>query len=356
MVDELSALQRAQILLYKRLQHVKSQTYAALGLVLLMAGLIVIFLATYHYDKPAPIVAAAAVSAPAAVVASHRTGKALVGGDDGAASSVLASNSIGDEDTDTDLLLKHLSRIATSTTDALTGGHADGGVTPKSVAQDLQVVKVNSITAVEDINRSDLDDGHHHVEDRLPEASHNEDTPTVKVFHANITFTVPAEQTSSTTPSSTTTSTSTSTTTTETAETESEPEPESSPKPLPPIQDTYNISIVIHSATVPNMDYMPLGRASDTFCDVFIDDVLIGSTPIVDNNNNPNWQYLLPKAYRVRKESSIRVDLLDRDHLKKDHIGGVVMLVGDLVNTNRFDRPVKFFHGRGDVWVTVKLL
>lgn len=316
--DELTALQRAQIHLYKRLQHVKSQTYAALALVLLMAGIIVIFLATYHQDKTP-------------IEVNHRTGKALVGGGGSVSSSsasLLSSNAIV-TDEDTEALLKHLSKIVTSTTRA-----SEGTTTKTPTTEDvLQIFKLKEIL------RSDS--GLEAPDARQENIS---DSSIVKVASTILP--------TSTTELTMTTSTSTTTTTTSTVEAETE-EPETV---KPKLQDTYNISIVVHSATVPNMDYLPLGRASDTYCDVFIDDVLIGSTPIIDNNNNPNWHYLLPRSYKVRKESSIRVDLLDRDHLKKDHIGGVVILVGDLVNTSRVNRPVKFFHGRGDVWVTVKLV
>ena len=103
------------------------------------------------------------------------------------------------------------------------------------------------------------------------------------------------------------------------------------------------------------MDYAPLGRASDTFCDVYVDNTLVASTPTIDNNNNPNWQYLLPKTYQVNRDSIVRIEVYDRDHLKKDSVGGAVVTVRDLIASKRLDRPVKLFHGRGDIWVTFKL-
>ncbi|KAH9397422.1 hypothetical protein TYRP_003737, partial [Tyrophagus putrescentiae] len=371
MAEEVTALQRAYIHLYKRVHHFKSQMwYAGLAFVTLFLGFLLFFLAAYHpgHSQSAAVLnnGQSAVTA----VASHRTGKALVGGG-GKALDLVASNALdGDHppqnhhQDDTELLLKHLSRIASTTT--MTTSAAALGKQDTLATSEL-FVNGQKISSSVDSNG---------ILQTAESNIHSEQT--VKVMEA-----LPSSS-SSTSSTSTTTMTTTTTTTTEVTDTDqtsddhhpteassSPPKPNPQqpnqpsgspssnphPHPHPPSKDdTYNISIVVHSATVPNMDYLPLGRASDTYCDVFIDDVLVGSTPIIDNNNAPNWQYLLPKAYRVRAESTIRVDLLDRDHLKRDHIGGVVMLVGDLVNTNRLDRPVKFFHGRGDVWVTVKLV
>lgn len=325
MVEELSALQRAQMHLYKRLQHVKSQTYAALALVLLMAGLIVIFLVTYQSDKSV------------VTEMSHRTGKALASS---SSASLLSSNSVED---DTQILLKHLSQLTSlSTTPLRTMTPPSTDKTLKNIddpLHPLNIAKSKEISIMSNALNGEPDDS-------MLDSTNHSNGNIITLTNSEATSTV------STTTMGTTTTTTTTTTTNESEIEEFETETEK----ITPLQDIFNISIVIHSATVPNMDYLPMGRASDTYCDVFIDDVLIGSTPIVDNNNNPNWQYLLPKFYKVRKDSSIRVDLLDRDHLKKDHIGGVVMLVGDLVNTGRMNRPVKLFHGRGDVWVTVKLV
>ena len=373
MAEEVTALQRAYIHLYKRVHHFKSQMwYAGLAFVTLFLGFLLFFLAAYHpgHSQSAAVLnnGQSAVTA----VASHRTGKALVGGG-GKALDLVASNALdGDHppqnhhQDDTELLLKHLSRIA-STTTMTTSAAALGNRDTLATSELFSSSNGQKISSSVDSNG---------ILQTAESNIHSEQT--VKVMEA-----LPSSSSTSTSSTSTTTMTTTTTTTevtdtdqtsddhhpTEASSSPPKPNPQQPnqpsgspssnphPHPHPPSKDdTYNISIVVHSATVPNMDYLPLGRASDTYCDVFIDDVLVGSTPIIDNNNAPNWQYLLPKAYRVRAESTIRVDLLDRDHLKRDHIGGVVMLVGDLVNTNRLDRPVKFFHGRGDVWVTVKLV
>ena len=369
MAEEVTALQRAYIHLYKRVHHFKSQMwYAGLAFVTLFLGFLLFFLAAYHPGHSQSAVINSGQSAVTAV-ASHRTGKALVGGG-GKALDLVASNALdGDHphqqnhhQDDTELLLKHLSRIASTTT--MTTSAAALGKQDTLATSELFSSNGQKISSSADSNG---------ILQTAESNIHSEQT--VKVMEA-----LPSSSSSTSSTSTTTMTTTTTTEVTDTDQTSDDHHPteasSSSPKPNPqqPNQpsspssssnahphppskdDTYNISIVVHSATVPNMDYLPLGRASDTYCDVFIDDVLVGSTPIIDNNNAPNWQYLLPKAYRVRAESTIRVDLLDRDHLKRDHIGGVVMLVGDLVNTNRLDRPVKFFHGRGDVWVTVKLV
>lgn len=370
MAEEVTALQRAYIHLYKRVHHFKSQMwYAGLAFVTLFLGFLLFFLAAYHPGHSQSAVINNGQGQSVTAVASHRTGKALVGGGGGKALDLVASNALdGDHQShhqdDTELLLKHLSRIAGTTTTTMTTSAAALGN-----RDTLATSELFSSSNGQKISSSADSNG---ILQTAESNIHSEQT--VKVMGA-----LPSS--SSSTSSTSTTTTMTTTTTTEVTDTDqtsgddshhptesssSPPKPNpqqtipsspsSNPHPHPSKDDTYNISIVVHSATVPNMDYLPLGRASDTYCDVFIDDVLVGSTPIIDNNNAPNWQYLLPKAYRVRAESTIRVDLLDRDHLKRDHIGGVVMLVGDLVNTNRLDRPVKFFHGRGDVWVTVKLV
>lgn len=117
---------------------------------------------------------------------------------------------------------------------------------------------------------------------------------------------------------------------------------------------TYNISIIIHSANVPDMDsgYL-MGRASDTYCNVFIDDILVGKTPIIDNSNNPSWHYLLPRQFPVKKETWIRIELMDSDHVRNDHIGGILLNFGDLLNNGSLNKPINMFHGRGYIWVTI---
>lgn len=116
----------------------------------------------------------------------------------------------------------------------------------------------------------------------------------------------------------------------------------------------YNISIIIHSANVPDMDsgYL-MGRASDTYCNVFIDDVLVGKTPIIDNSNNPSWHYLLPRQFTVKRETWIRIELLDSDHVRNDHIGGILLNFGDLLKNGSINKPINMFHGRGYIWVTI---
>ncbi|XP_075677583.1 uncharacterized protein LOC113790577 isoform X1 [Dermatophagoides pteronyssinus] len=116
----------------------------------------------------------------------------------------------------------------------------------------------------------------------------------------------------------------------------------------------YNISIIIHSANVPDMDsgYF-MGRASDTYCNVFIDNELVGKTPIIDNSNNPSWHYLLPRQFTVKRETWIRIELMDRDHVRNDHIGGILLNFGDLIKNGSINKPINMFHGRGYIWVTI---
>ncbi|KAF7495388.1 hypothetical protein SSS_06241 [Sarcoptes scabiei] len=117
---------------------------------------------------------------------------------------------------------------------------------------------------------------------------------------------------------------------------------------------TYNITIIIHSANVPDMDsgYL-MGRASDTYCNVFIDNVLVGKTPIIDNSNNPNWHYLLPRQFTIKQDTWIRIELMDSDHVRNDHIGGILLNFGDLLKNDSLNKPINMFHGRGYIWVTI---
>ena len=332
MQKELNALQWAHLHLYQRFQHVRKQTYGALALVFVVAFLVVVFLATHHTGqsgKPERF-----------EMIGHRSGKALHQESQAIASSALmatADNGVERKD-DTDLLMKHIHNLSSpATLPSDTKGDAIERSAPHQKEQ-----PDNDLTSdhhLDDVKLFDIEQVHRSQDDKSVTTTV---APSTTVVGSSTSTTTPSPSTSTTTTMSTTEaeteSSSTTTTTTQL-----------------PDKSSYKISILVHSATVPNMDYAPLGRASDTFCDVYVDNTLVASTPTIDNNNNPNWQYLLPKTYNVERDSVVRIEVFDRDHLKKDSVGFTVVSVRELINTKRLDRPVKFYHGRGDIWVTFKL-
>lgn len=308
--EELSALQRAHLHLYKRMQAVKTQTYASLVVVLLLAGVVMAFLIAYgsrHHAagntllEDLPSIA----SGGAGGQGSYRSGKALVA----ATASLVHDNS----------LAEHF---------------------PGQARHANENHRIDWNDAVEN--------------DTLVSANASTSSMTTTSLPTSPTTSPPPSMAPTTlVPTKVEPSVASPTTTKPTKHngTQVAAKNGSSSIPLP---STFKLSILIHKASVPNMDSI-IGKASDTYCDVYIDDVNVGSTTVIDNDNSPNWQYLFPKPFIVKRESNIRIDLIDVDNLKKDHIGGTRVSVDELIKSERLNRPVRFFHGKGDVWVTFKL-
>lgn len=314
--DELSALQRAQIHLYKRLQQVKTQTYAALVVVVLLAGVILMFIANYHTDSHRNILklqAAEAIlsqqqQASISSLASQRIGKAL---SYPLKDSSQRSNPMNEEN-------PSMNHLDWNEPDKISNAAKQTG------GQEL-------IASASEVNESETD-SRLLATTVLPVSSTQ---PPTTVLMATSTSGVPGESAQKVLPVQL--------------------------QPIAPVianvdNRTYTIRLTVHNAAVPNMDYSLLGRASDTFCEVLIDGRQAGSTHIIDNDNSPKWEHQFAKLFKVSQASSIRFDLYDMDHLKKDHIGGALVNFGDLVQTGRVNKPISLFHGRGDVWVSIQVV
>lgn len=315
--EELSALQRAHLHLYKRMQAVKTQTYAALVVVLLLAGVVMAFLIAYgsrhHAAGKTLLEDLPNLASGNGGQGSYRSGKALVA----ATASLVHDNSLSEhfigqarhanenhrvdwnDALENDTLVNanaNKTLITTTVVPVVSTTTTTTTLPPTTISTKVPVITKTTISTIAKPVLYDSSAS-------LGGSIHSSDV------NASVSISLPG---------------------------------------------TYKLSILIHKASVPNMDSL-IGKASDTYCDVYIDEVNVGSTTVIDNDNHPNWQYLFPKPFIVKRESNIRIDLIDVDNIKKDHIGGVRVSVDELIKSERLNRPVRLFHGKGDIWVTFKL-
>lgn len=108
--------------------------------------------------------------------------------------------------------------------------------------------------------------------------------------------------------------------------------------PAPP--ESYNISIVVVSAHVPDMDYIFTKESSDTYCVIYVDNRIIAKTQTISNHNWPQWRFATNVIRDVKPNAIIKLYLYDQDLHRDDFIDYAAVRLDTLIKQNRINKQI----------------
>jgi Ca2+-dependent lipid-binding protein len=112
-------------------------------------------------------------------------------------------------------------------------------------------------------------------------------------------------------------------------------------------------TVTVNRATVPDIDYSIFNKVSDPFVDLLIDGIKIGSTNVIEDNNNPQWNYHFVHQIKLSVDSVITFEIFDKDLTKNEYIGGLTVKISQLVTDGLNGKITHQNYGSGSLWFTV---
>jgi hypothetical protein len=111
-------------------------------------------------------------------------------------------------------------------------------------------------------------------------------------------------------------------------------------------------TVIVNRAMVPDEDIAFYAKVSDSFVDLYLDGTKIGSTHVIQDSENPHWNYHFP-THKMSINSHIDFKIYDEDVASDTLIGQFSVKISDLMAVGLNGKETRRDYGKGSLWFTV---